>query len=225
MGARGTFSALQHSDSLFPSGMTAFSWGLEQLWEEGRIAGPRELGAFLRDQLLWRWESFDRAFLVEAHAAHADPAELVRLDRLCGVSIAAKELREGSARAGRALLAVHAKLGTPGAGDYRITIGADPLLGQLPVVQGLTWGALGFTADMASMLSAYGCAAAHVAAAIRLGAIGHLDGQRTLSEVAALVERIVGEPAPTTADAASFAPVADIAAMRHEAAERRLFAN
>ncbi len=43
--------------------------------------------------------------------------------------------------------------------------------------------------------------------------------------MAAVVEEIVNRPAPELGDAAAFTPATEIAAMRHEVAEHRLFAN
>src|SRR4051794_24952661 len=109
------FTFLQHGDSFFPGGLTSFSWGLEQLFEEKRVTDAAGLIRCIEAELRFRWASFDRAFLSASHRAAADLDGLAKIDRLCHVSIAARELREGSLRAGQALLAVHAKLGTQGA--------------------------------------------------------------------------------------------------------------
>ena len=225
IGASRLFTILQHGDSLFPGGLTSFSWGLEQLFEERRVTDASGLRRVVEAELRLRWASFDRAFLSASHAAFGDPGVLAPIDRLCAVSISARELREGSARAGQALLAVHAKLGTPGAGRYRELIGRGEALGHLPVVQGLIWGVLGFSESESAALSAYGLVAGFAAAAIRLGLIGHIDAQRTITAMAAVAEELAAAPAPHLTDAASFTPATEIAAMRHEVAEHRLFAN
>ncbi len=219
------FTILQHGDSLFPGGLASFSWGLEQLFEERRVTDAHALRRLVDAQLRLRWASFDRAFLAASHGACGDAGALARIDGLCAISISAKELREGSARAGQALLAVHARLGTSGAGRYRKLIGQRQAEGHLPVVQGLVWGALGVSESEAAVLSAYGLVAGFAAVAIRLGLIGHIDAQRMIAAMAATVEELAREPAPNLADAASFTPAAEIAAMRHELAEQRLFAN
>jgi urease accessory protein len=219
------FKLLQHGDSLFPSGLTSFSWGLEQLFEERRVSDAPALRLLVESQLRLRWASFDRAFLAASHAAGGDLDLVARFDELCAVSIAAKELREGSSRAGQALLAVHAKLGTIGAVDYRSRIAGGAVEGQLPVMQGMLWRAIGLSEPDAAVLSAYGLVAGYAAAAIRLGAIGHVDSQRMIGALAEAVEELALRPVPVLEEAATFTPAADIAAMRHEAAEHRLFAN
>ncbi len=219
------FTVLQTGDSFFPSGLSSFSWGLEQLFEEGLVADATHLRRVVEMQLRLRWASFDRAFLSASHGAGGDLDLVARIDGICAVSICAKELREGSARAGQALLAVHAKLGTCGAGSYRQRIGQGQAEGHLPVAQGLLWGALGLTESEAVVLSAYGLVSGFAAAAIRLGLIGHIDSQRMIAAMSGTVEELALQPAPKPAEAASFAPATDIAAMRHEVSERRLFAN
>jgi urease accessory protein len=222
-GAR-LFTLLQHGDSLFPSGLTSFSWGLEQLFEERRVSDAPALRRLVEGQLRLRWASFDRAFLAAGQAAEGNLDLIARIDELCAVSISARELREGSSRAGQALLAVHAKLGTPRAAHYRARIARGPE-GQLPVMQGLVWRAIGLSESDAAVLSAYGMVAGFAAAAIRLGVIGHVESQRMIGALAGLVEELALRPAPALEEAATFTPAADIAAMRHEAAEHRLFAN
>jgi urease accessory protein len=219
------FTLLQHGDSFFPSGLTSFSWGLEQLFEEGQVSGPDTLQRLVDSQLRLRWASFDRAFLSASHGAGGDLDQVTRIDDLCAVSMAPKELRDGSARAGQALLAVHAKLGTGHAAAYRQRIGQGLAEGHLPVVQGLVWRSVGLSEFEVAMLAAYGLVAGFSAAAIRLGIIGHIDSQRMIGGLTGTVEELALQPPPKLEDAATFTPASDIAAMRHEVAEHRLFAN
>jgi urease accessory protein UreF len=46
-----------------------------------------------------------------------------------------------------------------------------------------------------------------------------------IGALAGAVEELALRPAPALEEAATFTPAADIAAMRHEAADHRLFAN
>jgi urease accessory protein len=219
------FTLLQHGDSFFPGGLTSFSWGLEQLFEEKRVTDADGLIRFIEAELRFRWGSFDHAFLSASYRAAGDLPIVATVDRLCQVSMAARELREGSIRAGQALLAVHAKLGTPGAQSYRELTLRNEAKGHLSVVQGLLWRALGFSETETGEISAYSLVVGLAAAAIRLGLIGHLDAQKTIASMAAVVEDIVTRPAPELDDAAAFTPATEIASMRHESAEQRLFAN
>jgi urease accessory protein len=225
IGGSRLFTLLQHGDSFFPSGLTSFSWGLEQLFEERRVTDAAALRSFVETQLRLRWASFDRAFLAAGHAAGRDLDLVSRIDQLCAVSLSAREMREGSARAGQALLAVHAKLGTAGTAGYRERIGQGLGEGHLSVMQGFVWRQLDLSERDAAVLSAYGLVAGFAAAAIRLGLIGHIDSQRLIAGLAEGVHALALRPPPKLEEAATFTPATDVASMRHEIAEHRLFAN
>src|SRR5215831_10973233 len=112
-------TALQHADSFFPSGGTAFSWGLEALCTDRQVTSADDVRRFLEGQLRHRWATCDRLFLVAAHRASQDLDAVAALDRMLEAMTLPRELREGAARAGGALLGIHERLGTPGAADYR----------------------------------------------------------------------------------------------------------
>ena len=96
-------------------------------------------------------------------------------------------------------------------------------VGHLPVVQGLVWSGLGFSLEQALGLSAHVLCTGVVSAAIRLGIMGHIDGQRVLAAMRAIVSNIMKQSVDT--EIGTFVPATEIAAMRHEAQESRIFAN
>ena len=61
-------TALQHADSFFPGGGSAFSWGLESLCNDRQVASAADVERFLAGQLRHRWASCDRPFLAAAIA-------------------------------------------------------------------------------------------------------------------------------------------------------------
>ena len=75
------FTVLQHWDSFFPGGLTSFSWGLEQLFEERRIADAAGLIRFIEAELRFRWASFDRAWHPEDFAIGKYDGECCRTNR------------------------------------------------------------------------------------------------------------------------------------------------
>lgn len=217
--------ALQQGDSFFPSGALSFSWGLEQLVNDGVVASASDLERFLEQQLHLRWATCDRAVLTAAHRAGDDLDGVAAADELFDAMTLPQSLRSGSTRAGSALLSVHLRLESPRAADYqrRILDGAAP--GHLAVVQGLLWGGLGLDEKSASALSGYSFAIAVLSAAVRLGLIGHLASQTCLSALRPRIAELCAEAPPPLGDLSTYAPLADVAAMRHETAELRLFAN
>lgn len=220
-----TLAALQFGDSFFPSGATAFSWGLETLNAMGRVREAGEVAAFLRGQIAGRWAPFERPVVVAAHRAAADLEAVREIDHLVEAQSLASELRDGSRRGGLALLAVHEGLGTAGAAAYRALVLAGRAPGHGPVMQGLLWAAAGVAERDAELLSAHCCAVGLLGAALRLGAIGHLDAQRAYAAARPLVLDLLDHEAPDIESIGAFAPQAEIAVMRHETEQARLFAN
>ncbi len=217
--------ALQYADSFFPSGSIAFSWGLESLRADGEIVAPEHVAQFVEGQLVRRWDSFEVPVLIEAMRAQGDFDRLAELDEQVESMTLATELREGSRRAGASLLKVHAGLETPGAAEYRQRIAARSARGHLPVVQGLLWNATGLSEGAARAVAAHTLCTGMVGAALRLGMIGHLDAQKILLQVRPVLVALLRRPVGAVEALHAYAPHAEIAAMRHEVQDSRLFSN
>ncbi len=234
--------ALQQADSFFPGGAVAWSWGLETLVADARlgvaeVTTPRrrqrgihhdrsaQVRSFVEGQLRHRWNSFDRAFLYAAWQAADDLPTLMDMDARIEALTLAEELRQGSRRVGQSLLGVHVALGTPGAAPYQQQILAGETPGHLSVVQGLLWKRLGMHCDHCQLAAAHGLCTGLVSAAVRLGVMGHVDAQRVLTDIQPLVLELLAQEPPELDNATGFTPMAEIAVMRHETQDLRLFAN
>jgi urease accessory protein len=198
-------AALQVADSAFPTGGFAFSWGLETALADGRV-DRRSFPLWLETELVQRWRPFDR--IAVARAWSGDLAIDDEIDLL----LWAEPLRLRSREAGAALLASAARLGVPAPRDEL----------HLPVAQGALFRAMGLTRELALAASAHAAAQALVSAAVRLGAIGALEGQRALAALRPALAEAVAPPEPHEHPAA-FAPVSEIAMLRPLAG--RLFVN
>jgi urease accessory protein len=223
--ARGLLTALQQADSFFPSGGTAFSWGIETLIADRAADMRADLLPVLLAQLEERWATFDRGVLVCAFDADGDVRMLASIDAEVEAMLLPAELREGSRRAGASLLDVHQRLGTRGAADYRSAIRSGLALGHLAVVQGTVWRALGLTCLEAQAISAHAFCVSLLGAAVRLGVVGHIQSQRALSAAQEVIAGLLQQPASPLDASYSFAPQLDIASMRHETQAARLFVN
>ena len=217
-------AALQHGDSQFPGGGFAFSWGLEGLVAEGMV-GRRDLKRFVEGQFRQRWVSFERVVIALAHGSADDMGALIELDDRVDAATVAAPAREGSKRAGRALLGIHAKLDTSGASTFRAEVLAERAHGHAAVVQGLVLAGTGLPRDDALTVAAYVMAASFCTAAVRLGLASHLDGQKALGELRPVIAGLVAQPLPLLDGITSFAPAAEIAMMRHAEQDLRLFSN
>lgn len=218
-------SALQFADSFFPGGGVGLSWGLEQLRADRELAEAGEVAVFVEGQMTQRWSAFDAPALSAAWHANGDLARLQEIDALLEAMTLAQELREGSRRAGGAMLSVHAKLGGASAQAFRAGVLAGDTPGHLAVVQGLVWHAAGVPEPACRAMSAHLLATGLVSAALRLGVIGHLQAQAALNQVRPVTARLLEQPVAALEDIAAFTPATDIASMRHETADSRMFSN
>lgn len=218
----GLLAALQMGDSAFPSGGFAFSWGLETLAADGAVRGRDGVAAFASGQLRRRWATADRVFLRRAYDA-GSPDRLAAIDREVEAMTLPAALREGSRRAGRALLRAHAGLGAPEAAAWRRAIARGEAPGHLPVAQAVAWRAAGLDRETAEAVSAYALVSGVAQAAVRLALIGPIEAQAVLTALRAGVARALAGAPPRKPHA--FAPLAEIAAMRRETASGRLFVN
>ena len=222
---RTLLAMLQHGDSFFPSGAVSFSWGIETLIADGKISKAEDVERYVAHQLGGRWASADRPVLCAAHAAGGNIEQVLTADKMMEANSLAHEQRTGSKRMGAALLNIHVRLGTAGAADYQARMRAETAPGHVAAVQGLLWQALGVDADSACRMAAHGLSVGLLGAALRLGIIGHVDSQAILGRLHATIEDVLGVPPLALGDLHAYAPAADIAMMRHENQESRLFYN
>ena len=82
---RDLLALLQHGDSFFPSGAVSFSWGVETLAADGKIAKAEDVERFVAHQLAGRWAASDRPVLLAALAAVGDLSQVALADRLIGI--------------------------------------------------------------------------------------------------------------------------------------------
>ena len=219
---RTLLAALRMGDSAFPSGGFAFSWGLETLVEDGKVNDGAGVLEFARIQLRNRWATADRVMARRAAETDSDE-EWSGLDRMLDAMTLASELRAGSCQAGRALLRAHSGLGNEAALRWRRLVADGRAHGHLPVVQGAVWAGSGMTIEVLETLSAWTLMSGIAQAAIRLSLTGPLQAQAILDEVTDDIACILAAPPPDEPHA--FTPLADIAVMRHERGDVRLFAN
>lgn len=217
--------AIWQADGTFPSGSFAFSYGVE-----GVVAlRPKLDGTALAEMtaaiIRQRWATCDRVALIRAYRGVGDLDVIAAVDRDVEASTFGSTMREGSRRNGGSFLASHARLGDATAIQLRKAVRSGACLGHIAVMQGTVWQAMGLDERLAQLASAYGVASGVTAAAVRLGAIGALDGQRALRGCLPVIDTLVGQPVPDDAELSSFLPFLEIAAARQARADLRLFAN
>jgi urease accessory protein len=216
---------LQLSDAAFPTGSYAHSFGLEEIVRQGHVFDEGSLGTFLQEHFIPAFAHVDLPIVREARAAAIamDRVDLIALDRLLAALRVPRELRQASLQTGRRRLAILIRLRpTP---ELRLLdqIGReDPLACHHAVV----WGASCASLPVRAALEAYyyHSVSCLCTAAPKLIRIGQEGTQRVLSVCLEHAYHSVAQALEIPREAIGwFDPILDIASMRHEMADERLF--
>jgi urease accessory protein len=219
---------LQFTDGLFPAGGHAHSFGLETYVQDERVTTRDDVRAFVESLLVGSAGPCDAVGAVaSARAGRArDLPALVAIDARLDAQKPARELREASRQMGRQTLRAALAL----IDDAALRgLGGEANEGRTPCHHALVFGLLGQalrTADEAVAAALlYQTAVVVVNASLRLLPLGQVEGQAILWSVRPLVSRLAREAAAAGDPAAmwSFNPGIDVASMRHETLEARLF--
>ncbi len=218
---------LQTSDSFYPTGSYAHSFGLEGLIHEGFVRDRDGLEFYLKHCHLPALRQADLPLVAHAWRAFGatDWSEIASLSELSHALRSAHEARAASSKIGRQraelLLALRRD---PLAGEYlrRAREGEWPF--SAAISSALEARVLGAPLDAALSSFAYSSIASVLAAAMKLLRIGQNASQALLVESLAAVARDLGQAASVPlAEIGWSNPWLDIAAARHETADARLF--
>jgi urease accessory protein len=227
MSAESLVTLLQFADGLFPAGAYAHSFGLETYVQSGAIAEALGAEEFLRAHLEGTTSRIDAVAVVGALRA-ADERKINRcleIDAILEAMKPAAELRAASRQMGRQTLRVAAQLlGDSLIGEFAeiVHLGATPC--HHAVVFGIAGAAQGWRPDDAAIAYLYATSAAIAGAAVRLIPLGQMQGQTIIHHLAPLIISLANNALELSiSEMAGFAPALEIAAMRHERLEARLF--
>jgi urease accessory protein len=227
MDSQQLLALLHFTDSAFPTGGYAHSFGLETYCQAGIVVDGDGMARFLTAQLEGATGPCDATAVIAVLAAtqKSDLDGCRRLDETLDAMKPVREFREGSRQMGRQTLRVASSL----TDDTRLTayleeVNAARIPGHHATAFGMTGGVLGWTGLEAATAFLYATAALQIGAALRLLSMGQVEGQRVLWRLHPVIERLAAEAARRdAADLWSFTPGLDIAGMRHERLPARLF--
>ena len=219
-------SALQLSDTFFPTGLYTLSHGFEAFVQAGLVS-KADVEVLLRDYLENVLGPADAVALSQAHGATQgrDLARLMEIDRRLFAMKLVREPRESSRRVGRRILTTVVKL-NPDAllQDYRVAVDAGTCPGNSAVVLGASAAALGIGRREAMLMELYTFTASILGAAIRLIRLDHEEAQLILARLKPLMLQVVhANMDKSLEEMRAFAPLIDIMGMAHERAPIRLF--
>ena len=226
-------AALQLADSFFPTGSYAHSQGLEGMAAQGWVSCAEEVHEFLAGLLTGSFLPSDGVALLNAHrrAGEGDLKTLVQIDRRLHAMRLPEEIRLASTQSGRRFLdesfVLLALKGVPSIfQEYRALVTGGEAPGCASVAFALSAWASGIEAEPALYACCHSFAVGVLGAAQRLMPLSHSEAQQILRslhcDIAAGYREIQDRH---WKEMTSFAPLADIASMRHEAADVRMFAS
>lgn len=210
---------LQATDTAYPSGAYAHSFGLEELVESGVVSTAGDLEDFLQKQILPALIAFEVPFFARAHAAAVDENcyELLEIDAELDAWRIPAELRDASRRIGSQRLDLLARL-DPAPLVLRMRE-SSPRCHHL-VVTALELS--GVPVEQAARAFAFQAIAGLTAASMKLMRIGQtscqLIARRTLGMLGEKIDDSLSQPVDGW-----FNPLLEIASLRHARAHARLF--
>jgi len=223
------FVLMQLADSAFPSGAYTLSHGLESLVQSKQIASAKDVETFVRLLLCNKVGGTDLVALAHAYAASAagDSDALAEIDALLFAQTAIEKTRVAQRQSGRALLMVASKTWPHRDLVHLCDQAAKGEINCLhPVVFAAVARAAGLERESALAAFVHGFVSGLLGAAIRLGAIGHLQAQQIRQAVSDDMSAACQAAMVTPLDEMwSCTPAIDIAQMRQTKLSRRLFAS
>jgi urease accessory protein len=214
---------MQLADSFFPSGIFGASGGLESLVRSGRVKDSHGVLQFIRQQLQFQLVTCDCAvFLAVMNAARKhDIAAAVRADNVCYCTKMVSEVRVASTRSGRQLLNSIIHIAPARfAKRFRKEIDSGASAGTQPACLAVAADSFGIPRKSALRMMLYSYSAGMVGAALRLGIIQHIDGQKILSQLARDINSV---RTASIQDIWQLSPLIDILQMQHERDDLRMF--
>ncbi len=221
------YRLLQISDSAFPRGAFAHSYGLETYVAEGAIASAGELEEFIASVLRHGVATLDGVYLREAFLAKGedDLPKILALDAAYDAARPVKSLRDASRSVGRQFLrTARGFIEDSFLDELEEEARVERTPGHYPISLGCVAESLGLACEEGLESLCYGVVSGLVSAAVRLVPLGQTEGQRVISNLEDAVREAAGTAAALSLeDAHSWGPGHEIRAMTHRRLHTRLF--
>lgn len=208
----GILTLTQWLSPAFPVGAFAYSHGLETAIAAGAIATGDDLHTWLADVLEFGSGRSDCILLRAAHGCQ-DQAELNDINAAALAFCASSERQMETRLQGAAFCSTASAIWDAGLSDlaYPVAVGAAAAHLKIDLSLTVQMYLHAFTSNL-------------ISAAVRLIPLGQTDGQRVLAALAPLCQNIAADTQGLCLDdLQSTAFVSDIAAMRHEVLQPRIF--
>ena len=221
------YRLLQISDSAFPRGAFAHSYGLETYVTEGNIASAAELEEFIGSVLRYGVATLDGVYLRETILAkkEGDLPKIIALDAAYDAARPVKSLRDASRSVGRQFLrTARGFIEDTLLDELEEEARRERTSGHYPVALACVAESLGLACEEGLESLCYGVVSGLVSAAVRLVPLGQTEGQQVISDLEGAVrETVETATALSLEDAGSWGPGHEIRAMTHRRLHTRLF--
>ena len=182
-GPPGDWLLWQLVDSAFPTGGFAHSAGLEAAWQHGELRGARDVESFAEASL----QQAGRGALPFVLTTFDEPGQWLVLDELCDAFTSNHVANRASRLQGRAFLASSHRI----FGQSLVALpGAIPTYSHLAPAFGAVLGCLHVDREATGRLYLFQQLRGVVAAAVRLGAVGPMEGQSIQLRLGPVAERV-----------------------------------
>lgn len=219
---------LQLSDSFFPTGIFAASNGLEFLFTEKKIRNASDLAKIIRVNITQQIGPSDCVALSntfdEIDKGNFD--EVIRTDQVLFSTKSIKENRDASVRSGVQLVKCVCEFikNDEILSQYQESLIKNKVHGVFPIAFAICCNALQIKKEKSMIMFLYGFIVMMTGAALRLGLIQHLEGQKIIHELKPVISQTVKEYSNKSLfEMWQFAPQIDIVQMSHEKMDSKMF--
>lgn len=240
------FNLMQLSDSFFPSGMFGMSAGLESLVKYNKIKDDKDVLKFINQQLCFQIVPCDCIVTIIAMDAvyNNNILSAVDIDKIYYSMKLVKEVRIASTRSGQQILNCILQMSNTVGEDRMIPsnilqtdeikrdfvdrflykIQTRESAGTYPVCFGIAASCLGLPKKSSIRIMMYSYSVSIIGAAVRMGIIQHLDGQKILAAIGKTVNTLSESVnKKSIIDIWQLNPLTEIFQMIHEREDSRMF--
>ncbi|HJM79533.1 MAG TPA: urease accessory UreF family protein, partial [Nitrosopumilus sp.] len=179
-------AVMQLSDSFFPTGLYATSNGLEFLFSNNEIKGIEDIKNMIMVNIEQQIGPSDCIALSNAfvNAEKKDFEKIIQVDEIAFIMKPIKEIRKASINSGIQLIKCVTEFVKDDEmlNEYQKAIKEKRIYGIFPVAFAICCNALKIKKEKSLTMLLYGFTVSVIGAALRLGLIQHLEGQKILHE-------------------------------------------
>ncbi len=221
-------AVMQLSDSFFPTGLYATSNGLEFLFSNNDIKGVEDIKNMIKVNIEQQIGPLDCVALSNTYinALKKDFEEIIQADEVAFIMKPIKEIRKASVNSGIQLIKCVSEFVKDDdmLNEYQNAIKEKKVHGIFPVAFAICCNALKIRKEKSLTMLLYGFTVSVIGAALRLGLIQHLEGQKIIHETKPIIIQTLKENSNKSLfDMWQFAPEFDIIQMSHEKMDSKMF--